>query len=219
MRRLVLLGLALGALVIAAVVAAVLLAGGDDGAESAAGTTAPTTAPPSEPSPAAAGVAALVPATLFKGCTVDAAPSAAATESASCEPPSSPDDRTLPFYPNSWQVSIYRDASRMNAAYQELRRGRDVGNEFGRCNNVAWGGEGEWVHGPQKPGGRRFCYFEGNVAVIVWTHGKLGQASHIDTLGVARAGGSDHAGLFNWWRFWHHRIGKCPATDCIARLS
>ena len=40
-----------------------------------------------------------------------------------------------------------------------------------------------------------------------------------ETLGTARAGGSDHAGLFNWWRFWHHRIGKCPQTDCVAKLQ
>jgi serine/threonine-protein kinase len=224
MRRLVVLGLAAAALLAAAVVAAVLLAGGDDGPEAGAGggaaTTAPATTESSEPTTdAAAGVASLVPPTIFKDCTVDQAPSPGAVESATCRPPSSPAERTLPFYPQSSQMSIYRDARRMRAAYDELRREHDIGNEFGGCNNTTWGGEGEWNHGPQKPGGRRFCYFEGNVAVIVWTHGKLGQGSHIDTLGIARAGGSDHAGLFNWWRFWHHRIGKCPTTDCVARLQ
>ena len=44
--------------------------------------------------------------------------------------------------------------------------------------------------------------------MIVWTHEKLGQPDHKDVLLVARVAGSDHPGLFNWWRFWHHRIGK-----------
>ena len=75
-----------------------------------------------------------------------------------------------------------------------------------------WGGEGEWLHGPDKPGGRRFCTFEGNVSAIAWTHEKLGQETHKDFLGVARLGGSDHARLFNWWNFWHHRnLGKLPS--------
>jgi hypothetical protein len=64
-----------------------------------------------------------------------------------------------------------------------------------------------------------FCYFDGDFAVVVWTHEKLGQASHIDMLGVARAAGSDHSNLYNWFRFWHHRIGKCPAPDCVAKLQ
>jgi hypothetical protein len=35
---------------------------------------------------------------------------------------------------------------------------------------LLWGGERAWLHGPDKPGGRVFCYFDGNDAVIVWTH-------------------------------------------------
>ena len=61
---------------------------------------------------------------------------------------------------------------------------------------------------PPKPGGQRFCYFDGDDAVIVWTHERLGQANHRDILAVAREGDTDHAALFGWWRFWHHRIGK-----------
>jgi hypothetical protein len=44
--------------------------------------------------------------------------------------------------------------------------------------------------------------------VIVWTHRKFGQPTHTDFLGIAREGGSDHPGLYGWWRFWHHRLGK-----------
>jgi hypothetical protein len=73
------------------------------------------------------------------------------------------------------------------------------------------------LHNPSAPGsspktgGSRFCYFAGNDVVIVWTHRKFGQATHTDILGIAREGGSDHPGLYGWWRFWHHRIGKVIA--------
>ena len=79
---------------------------------------------------------------------------------------------------------------------------------------MSWGGEGKWFHNPGSPGtppahgGSRFCYFDGTDVVIVWTHRKLGQPTHTDFLGIAREGGSDHPGLFGWWRFWHHRLGK-----------
>jgi hypothetical protein len=50
----------------------------------------------------------------------------------------------------------------------------------------------QWEHGPGKPGGRVFCYFDGDDAVIVWTHERLGQPTHRDMLAIAREGGSDH---------------------------
>ncbi len=59
-----------------------------------------------------------------------------------------------------------------------------------------------------KPGGRAFCYFDGNDAVIVWSHQRLGQLTHRDVLITAREGGSDHVTLTRWWRPWHHLIGK-----------
>ena len=97
----------------------------------------------------------------------------------------------------------------MTAAYQsELRRREDVPRNRGKCNAFSWGGEHTWFHGPDKPGGRVFCYFDGNDAVIVWTHERLGQPTHRDVLVVAREGGSDHPALTRWWRPWHHEIGK-----------
>ena len=83
-----------------------------------------------------------------------------------------------------------------------------LARDRGRCNGVQWGGEGPWNHGPGKPGGRRLCYFDDDGAVIVWTHEKLGQEDHRNVLGIAEVAGTDHAGLFDWWRFWVHRIGK-----------
>ena len=85
-------------------------------------------------------------------------------------------------------------------APRNLRR-----RELGRRGNVA-----SQPGRPERPGpgGSRFCYFARKDAVIVWTHGKFGQPTHTDFVGIARKGGSDHTGLFGWWRFWHHRLGK-----------
>jgi hypothetical protein len=104
---------------------------------------------------------------------------------------------------------MYPDGGTLAAAYLgELRRREDLVRSEGRCNAFTWGGEREWLHGPDKPGGREFCYFDGNDAVIVWTHGRLGQPTHRDVLVIARESGSDHAGLTRWWRPWHHVVGK-----------
>jgi hypothetical protein len=111
--------------------------------------------------------------------------------------------------PDRWEISEYPDAATLAAAYQsELRRREDVPRNRGKCNAFSWGGEHAWLHGPDKPGGRVFCYFDGNDAVIVWTHQRLGQPTHRDVLVVAREGGSDHPALTRWWRPWHHEIGK-----------
>ena len=88
------------------------------------------------------------------------------------------------------------------------RRTRASNRNTGRCNAFVWGGELQWLHGAGKPGGRAFCYFDGNDAVIVWTHERLGQPTHRDILAIAREGGSDHVSLTRWWRPWHHLIGK-----------
>jgi serine/threonine protein kinase len=181
---------------------------------------APTKPKPSAQQAPQVGLTALIPTPLFKNsCKVAPTPLVAgAVQSATCSPPTNAADRKLPFYPDRWDVSIFPNQTALDSAYNALRQQSDTGQNFGACNNVSWGGESPWNHGPGKPGGRRFCYFEGNVAVIAWTHDKIGQASHIDLLGTAREGGSDHPALFNWWRFWHHKIGKCPDEGCVAKL-
>jgi hypothetical protein len=65
-------------------------------------------------------------------------------------------------------------------------------------------------------GSHRFCKFEGNEAVIYWTHERLGQPSHRDMLGIARTDELAVDQLSNWFRFWKERIGKCPQKDCTA---
>jgi Protein kinase domain len=212
-RRLVAAAVSLIAVIAGAVIAAVVLTGGNE-KTAATGTTAPTTTPGTTV-PVKAGLVGVVPSDIFKYCKRGpTAPGAA--ETAVCAPRAG---AATGFQPNSWTLSIYPSAAALHRAYDRLRRENDIGKNFGQCSGVAWVGEDAWEHGPGKPGGRRFCYFAGNVAVIVWTHEKLGQESHIDMLASARTGGSDHARLFSWFRFWHHLIGKCPQPDCVAHLK
>jgi dienelactone hydrolase len=174
-----------------------------EGSEASSPTTETETLPATQTTPSAAnaGLAALVPERLWQDCQVQTVPEPTALETAVCLPPSGTPDR--------WQISSYANGEALAAAYAgELRRRPDVQRDQGKCNAFSWGGERAWLHGPDKPGGRVFCYFDGNDAVIVWTHERLGQPTHRDVLVTAREGGSDHAGLTHWWRPWHHRIGK-----------
>ncbi len=149
-------------------------------------------------------IAALVPNELEANCT-EGSPPAGATDAATCAEPA---DSTARFYPDSWELLVYPDTPSLDAAFEQIREEQGLPADTGRCNGVTWGGEGAWNHGPDKPGGRRLCYFDGNDAVMVWTHDKFDQEDHLDVLGIAREGGRDHAALFDWWRFWHHRIGR-----------
>lgn len=150
---------------------------------------------------AATGLASIVPAEIWKDCHVQTVPSPRADETAACVPAEGMPDR--------WEISRYPNGGALTAAYRsELGKRADIQRDSGRCNAFVWGGENEWLHGRNKPGGRVFCYFDGNDAVIVWTHERLGQPTHLDILITAREGGSDHAGLTRWWRPWHHEIGK-----------
>jgi len=154
-----------------------------------------------QPLAADAGLDALMPAALWKDCQVQSVAEPGALQTAVCLPADGTPDR--------WEISEYGNAKALAAAYQaELRRREDVPRDRGKCNAFSWGGERPWLHGPDKPGGRVFCYFDGNDAVIVWTHERLGQPTHKDVMIIAREGGSDHPGLTRWWRPWHHEIGK-----------
>jgi class 3 adenylate cyclase len=195
--------IAVGAALIAAATAAavVYLTGGNTG-ETGSGAT--ETREGSTAVAPASAVKALIPAGLRKTCVKQPVPDIGAVSTAVCLPPST----GAGFFPDRWQVSIYPSGAAVRKAYDgELRRQRIPRNQ-GKCNSFSWGGEGAWAHGPGKPGGRRFCYFDGNDAVIVWTHERLGQANHRDILGIAREGGSDHVRLIGWWAFAHHLIGK-----------
>jgi class 3 adenylate cyclase len=152
----------------------------------------------------ASDVKALIPASLRKTCVKQQVPDTGAVATAVCLP--------LPgatgFYPDRWQVSIYPNGAAVRAAYEAERRRQKLTRNSGKCSSLSWGGEGPWAHGPGKPGGRRLCYFDGNDAVIVWSHERLGQPNHRDILAMAREGGTDHVRLIGWWTYAHHLIGK-----------
>lgn len=150
---------------------------------------------------AATGLSSVVPPEIWKDCHLQTVASPRAEETAACVPPEGTPDR--------WEISRYPNGGALAAAYRsELGKRADLQRDSGRCNAFVWGGENVWQHGRNKPGGRVFCYFDGNDAVIVWTHQRLDQPTHLDILVTAREGGSDHAGLTRWWRPWHHEIGK-----------
>jgi serine/threonine protein kinase len=155
----------------------------------------------------------LVPSPVWQTCKEQDTPRPGAVATAACLPPAN----STTFTPDRLEISSFASGAAVQRAYESERRRHHVPRNRGRCNGLSWGGEGTWLHNPSapgsspKPGGSRFCYFAGNDVVIVWTHRKFGQATHTDILGVAREGGSDHPGLYGWWRFWHHRIGKVIA--------
>ena len=155
-------------------------------------------------------LAEIVPAPVWNTCKKQAKPRPGALETAVCLPPAHP----TTFTPDRLELSAFPSGAAVVRAYESERRRHHVARNQGSCNGLSWGGEGTWLHNPAAPGappktgGSRFCYFAGHKAVIVWTHRKFGQATHTDLLGIAQEGGSDHPGLYNWWRFWHHRLGK-----------
>jgi class 3 adenylate cyclase len=203
----------LGVVLIAAATAAavVYLTSGSKGEPSSGATgSQPGTSTEQAPAPgsvqeAAAGdIMALIPVSLRKACVKQSVPDIGAVATAVCLPPSG----ATGFYPDRWQVSTYPSGAAVRAAYDAERGRQKLGRNSGKCNSLSWGGESAWAHGPGKPGGRRLCYFDGDDAVIVWTHERLGQPNHRDILAIAREGGSDHVRLIGWWTYAHHLIGK-----------
>lgn len=196
-----LLTLLLVVLAAAASGAIVYLLTRDDGASTSTASGAPQ--------PAIHPLSELVPSPVWQDCK-ETSPRAGAVETAICTQPA---DATS-FTPDRLELSTYASGAAVQSAYEALRRAHHVARNQGRCTGLSWTGEGIWLHNPASPGakpavgGSRFCYFDGSDVVIVWTHRKFGQSTHTDLLATAHEGGSDHPGLYGWWRFWHHRIGK-----------
>jgi serine/threonine-protein kinase len=222
--RMIMAGVAVLLLVGIAAAIGVLLSGGNSkgaaatNTSNANGSTTQTSTQTGITSPIAVGLHGVIPATLLQHCTIGA-PVNGAAQTATCKAPTN----TTAFWPDNWSFSLYPSTAAGLKAYNTLRVQNGIGRNYGRCNRTSWSGEGAWLHNPEggaapKKGGRRFCYFDGNVAVIVWLHEKLGQPNHIDMLGIARASGSDHFDLYGWYNFWHHIVGKCIAPGCVARL-
>jgi class 3 adenylate cyclase len=204
------MGWRLGALValIAALTAGavVYLTGGTDKEvnPAAAKTSQTNTETTSTTIPGEAVLATLVPEPAWATCQIQAVADPGADQTAVCVQPADSTKRM----PDRWQISVYPNGKSLRDAYETIRENHDIVRGEGTCNGLSWGGEDTWEHGPGRPGGRKLCYFEGDDAVIVWLHERLGQPDHRDVLGIARESGGDHAGLFLWWKPWHHRIGK-----------
>jgi class 3 adenylate cyclase len=149
----------------------------------------------------ASSLATVVPREIWADCTLLEERRPRADETARCDPGSGVPDR--------WEISSFRDGDELKAAYRaEHAKHPEIRRDTGQCNGLSWTGERVWLHGPGKPGGRVLCFFDGHDAVIVWTHERLDQPSHLDIMVIAREGGSDHPGLTRWWRPVHHVIGK-----------
>jgi class 3 adenylate cyclase len=192
---------AIVALIAAATAAAVVYVTAGGGASPSGAASPPSSTPTGNAAPNATDLASVVPPAIWKDCRLQTVANPRAEETAVCVPPGGTPDR--------WEISRYPNGLALAAAYRsELGKRSDIRRNSGKCNAFVWGGENEWQHGVNKPGGRVFCYFDGNDAVIVWTHERLGQPTHLDVLTIAREGGSDHPGLTRWWRPWHHEIGK-----------
>jgi class 3 adenylate cyclase len=146
-------------------------------------------------------LAAVVPDEIWRDCVLREKPRPRADETAECDP--------IGRTPDRWEISSYKDGRALAAEYErELRKHPTIQRDNGTCSGLSWGGEREWFHGPGKPGGRLFCYFDRNDAVIVWTHERRNQPSHVDVMVTARESGSDHPGLTRWWEPNIHLIGK-----------
>ncbi len=158
---------------------------------------------------------------VWDKCAVSSTPQPGAVESAICLPPSS----SAVFFPDRLDLSIYPDAAARKKAFDELRASDPASAALvagkGDCNSNRWNGFGIWRHAlDNKLGGQRYCYVDAkHDTVIVWTHDRRDTPSHLDFIGVARVGGRGNgSSLFNWWRFWHEHLGKCPLPGCVARL-
>ena len=195
-------GLAVVLIAAATAAAVVYLTSGNQGEPGSAATGTEEGSAAEAP---ASDVAALIPSDLRGNCVKQPVPDLGAVETAVCLPTAAAEGG---FSPDRWQVSIFPDAAAMNEAYEAERARHEIESDQGECSGLSWGGEGAWVHGPGQPGGRNLCYFDGNDAVIVWTHERREQPSHRDMLAIAREGGSDHARLAAWWDVQHHLIGK-----------
>ena len=198
-------GLAVVIIAAATAAAVVYLTSDNKGEPSSVATGNPgTAATTTEQAAPANDVMALIPTSLRKPCVKQLAADIGAVATAVCVQPQG----ATGFYPDRWQVSVFPSGAAVRAAYDAELRRQKLSPNSGKCTSLSWGGEGPWAHGPGKPGGRRLCYFDGDDAVIVWTHERLGQPNHRDILAIAREGGADHVRLIGWWTYAHLLFGK-----------
>jgi hypothetical protein len=197
----------IGALLVAGAIIGTVLAvtgGGKKTTTTSTGATGPS-----------ALVTDLIASDISKYCTTQSAPATGAILTVKCTPASS----APTSFPNEFSLSFYREASSLETAYENAKKGVTIGN----CGNGA--GEKDWIHpATGKRGGKRFCYTQGNEFVIVWTHEKLGADDHVNMLGIAKEPGRSPTIVAGWWNFWRNHLGKCgdnniPEDVCLNTVK
>lgn len=148
-------------------------------------------------------LARVVPSAMLSLCRQLPEPVAGAAESVTCSRPGEPNGK---WPASSWTLSAFRTTAPLLAYYQRVVREHGLGP--GPCTAGSWDGTGPWVHSPEKPGGRRACFRTGATLHVVWTHEKLGQASHVDFLVTADADVVWAPEFAVWMKFWRQRMGK-----------
>ena len=105
--------------------------------------------------------------------------------------------------PDRLQLWVYRSKADVRHAYAaQLSRVRIL-RDSGGCKAGTWGGEEQWFHGVNEPGGRAFCYLSepGQRSYVVWT-----SEAGTPILAVARLDSLLHRRLFYWWTNIRHEI-------------
>lgn len=145
----------------------------------------------------------LIPTQIAKECKTRTTPDQGALETDVCVPPP-----TAPTsQPNLFQFSFYSSSQPLLQAYRrELKLAQ---GSLADCGSTP-AGEEMWFHPTGKRGGRRFCFLDNRGRfVIVWTHEKLGDADHVDMLGLAREPGRAPTIFGHWWNAVNDLLGKC----------
>ena len=158
----------------------------------------------------------IVPRNIYERC-VPVAPSAVASLGAldALECDLSVILRGTP--PESLEIWLFPDDDTLTTAYETVRLATapDRALASGRCNRVNWDGERDWSHGPDRLGGRLFCFFaEGDKATIIWYHIQRGQDDHENTMMIATQSNLTFKNLKQWWDFNSDEIGRLGCAGC-----
>ena len=176
----------------------------------------PAPEPVPEPSPPASPeerLESVVPVEIWDSCELAEPTTQDAIVAAACDFASTL--RGLP--PESLELILFTDDAGLAAAYEALRIEHAPAREpdTGRCNLNTWDGERQWNHGPDRLGGRNFCYLDGgDNATVVWTHVQRGQDDHESTLLVAQQGNLTFKNLRRWWDSNVDQIGRRGCAGC-----
>jgi serine/threonine-protein kinase len=105
--------------------------------------------------------------------------------------------------PQYLQVSFFPTKRALYSAYNRLRALDGPAPNTGACSAEAWGGENQWFHAAQVPGGRDFCYLDiaKKRSNLIWT-----SDTNSMILFVARLNALTHPDLFYWWARLRHDL-------------